>query len=412
MARCAALPALVVAVAVAAGGCGGVPRPASGTPHEDARPGARAVSLVTHDASPLADSPVEVDVRGLRGGGRAALHARWREGDGTVWVSDTPLHADARGRVVLRGVDGTRFLWSMRPAHPTGDSQSFMLPVRGRSDVALTVEAAGRVVARATLPRRLTSPGVRVRRLTVRRDGVSGYLFSPAGHARGPAVLAFGGSEGGDSMIAKAALLASHGYPALALAYFKAPGLPRRLVRIPLEYFARAAHILRRSPGVDPSHLVTLGVSYGGEASLLVASSFPALFHGAIALVPSAIVTSGLPFGNAAWTLHGRAVPDQAPIAVERIDGPVLTAGAGREGIWNSAGAVTQVEQRLTAHHFRFGHRGIVYPDAGHVVGGAVPYSPAPTTQPAEGGDPRADAAGRADLWPRILGFLDRLRAR
>jgi dienelactone hydrolase len=128
--------------------------------------------------------------------------------------------------------------------------------------------------------------------------------------------------------------------------------------------------------------------------------------------VPSAIVTSGLPFGNAAWTLHGRAVPDQAPIAVERIDGPVLTAGAGRDGIWNSAGAVTQVEQRLTAHHFRFGHRGIVYPDAGHVVGGAGPYSPAPTTQPAEGGDPRADAAGRADLWPRILGFLDRLRAR
>jgi len=209
------------------------------------------VSLVTHTATPLADSPVDVDVRGLRAGERATLHARRREQDGTLWVSSTPLHADAHGRVVLRGVDGTRFLWRMLPAHPTGDPQGSTPPFRGRSDVALSVEAAGTVVARATLRRRLTSPAVRVRRLTVRRDAVYRYVFSPApaGHARRPAVLAFGGSSGGDSVIDQAALLATHGYPALALAYFKAPGLPKRLVDIPLESTSRT---LRASCAAHP----------------------------------------------------------------------------------------------------------------------------------------------------------------
>jgi dienelactone hydrolase len=252
---------------------------------------------------------------------------------------------------------------------------------------------------------------VRIRRLTVRREGVSGFLFSPAGHSSRPAVLAFGGSEGGDGMIDTAGLLAAHGYPALALAYFKAAGLPSHLVRIPLEYFARAARILRRDPAADATHVVTMGTSYGGEASLLVASSFPGLIHGAIALVPSARVTSGVPeLGGsaAAWTLRGKAVPERT-IAVERISGPILAEGAGSDGEWDSAGAVSQIDQRLRARHFRFGHSSVVYPRAGHFSGIVMPYMPEPVDDPAPGGTPRADASAQADLWRRILSYLNRL---
>jgi hypothetical protein len=35
----------------------------------------------------------------------------------------------------------------------------------------------------------------------------------------------------------------------------------------------------------------------------------------------------------------------------------------------------------------------------------APPYVPGPTDQPDWGGSARADAAARADLWPRILRF-------
>jgi hypothetical protein len=59
------------------------------------------------------------------------------------------------------------------------------------------------------------------RKLTVRRDGVYGFEFTPRNPRAHPAVLVFGGSEGGDSMVDAAGLLAAHGYTTLALAYFR-----------------------------------------------------------------------------------------------------------------------------------------------------------------------------------------------
>ena len=81
-------------------------------------------------------------------------------------------------------------------------------------------------MARATLVRRITPPTIRMRTLTLRHDGVVGVLFTPRARTRRPAAVVFGGSEGGNGPIDAAAMLAAHGYPALALAYFGAPGLP------------------------------------------------------------------------------------------------------------------------------------------------------------------------------------------
>jgi dienelactone hydrolase len=52
-----------------------------------------------------------------------------------------------------------------------------------------------------------------------------GMFFQPAGSGARPAVLVLGGSEGG-LPTATAALIASYGYAALALAYFGLPTLP------------------------------------------------------------------------------------------------------------------------------------------------------------------------------------------
>ena len=397
---------LLVVAAVVVAGCGGRGRGAGG---------AGDVTIAVRAASNLADAPVEVDVRGLAGHGRAMLAADWRRfalgrSPGAVWTSRTPLRANADGTVVLRGLDGMRFLWAMRPARPTDVPVAFEPPATGPSDVALRVIVGGRTVARASLSRRISPASVRIHRLTVRRDGLDGLLFSPVGSGRRPAVLALGGSGGGNEMVWLAGLLAAHGYPTLALAYAGEPGLPSRVARIPLEYFARAGGILRGRADVDPAHVVALGASYGGEAALLVAADFPHVFHGAVGLVPSAVVTSGFPLGRPAWTLHNRTVFEQGqPIPVERISGPVLTEGAGQDGTWDSAGAVSQVEQRLTDHGFGFAHVGLVYPQAGHGSGAAIPYLPTPTDQASRGGTPRADAAAKAALWPRILTFLDHL---
>jgi dienelactone hydrolase len=217
-----------------------------------------------------------------------------------------------------------------------------------------------------------------------------------------------------------AALLASHGYPAMALAYFKEPGLPSTLKDIPLEYFQRALERLRARPDVDPRRVVVIGISRGGEGALLIGATYPKLVHGVVGLVPSNVVNPALDGHSAAWTLHGRGVPHiafadwrnpdpsndpAAFIRAERIDGPILTLSGGDDALWPSSSYMTILHERLDKRHFRFAHRDIDYGKAGHLLGSAVPYTPAAVV-PSYGGSPGADAAARAALWPRMLAFM------
>jgi dienelactone hydrolase len=224
---------------------------------------------------------------------------------------------------------------------------------------------------------------VAVRRLNVARDGIYGEWHTPAdGRGRMPAVVAFGGSTGGlVAMPRFARAFASEGYPALALAYFKEPGLPQTLERIPLEYFARAIRWVARQPNVDPRKIVLLGISRGGEGALLIGATYPQLVHGVIAFVPSDEVNPG-------WTYRGRQVPPFRFIRVERIRGPILTASGGRDQVWSSSVYTEQIEQRLEDHHFRYSHERLDFPKAGHFLAGTAPV-----------------------IWPRVLRLMRRLRA-
>jgi dienelactone hydrolase len=306
-----------------------------------------------------------------------------------------------------------RFLWSMRPTGPGSVICCFGAPIAGRNAVTLSVTSGGRQLARTSLSRRITPASVRVGHLSVAHDGIYGYEFTPAGGARRPGVLVIGGSEGGDGVgvVEAAGLLAAHGYPTLALAYFKEPGLPSALERISLEYFARALRVLRRQPDVDPAHLVVMGSSRGGEAALLIASTFPTLVHGAIALVPNVNIGPSLPLGSSvpAWTYRGQALAPGTPIPLGRIDGPIMAVGGGLDNVWDSPTYVQEIQQRLRDSHFRFDDTSLVYPQAGHNIGVPVPYLPQPIEQSFFGGTAGGDAAAKADLWPRILRYLSQL---
>lgn len=383
----------------------------------------------------LADAPVHVRVSGLAAGEEVTISAQASDAGGKVWRSQAQVTADGGGVVDLdhaqprsgtyQGVDGMGLFWSMNP--PEGDPDQAVssdpgpttyYPAEGPSfTVDLTVAVGDRQLATRRLTRRWLGDGVTVRALRTDTDQVAGVLaLPPAGSRSRVAVLAIGGSGGGVGMAADASLLASHGYPALALAYFHYPGRPDQLQDIPLEYFAAAARRLATESGVGRGRVATLGYSRGTEPAMLVGAYFPELIGGVVAYAPASGADVGFPNGGAAWTRAGKPIAAGSPIPVERLDGPILLLAGGDDKVWPSARHVQEVTDRLDAHRFGHPHRALVFPQAGHGVG-TFPFQPAGTTliHPvtgrlmALGGTRPANAAARRDGWPKVLEFLARL---
>lgn len=366
------------------------------------------VRLVVVPSTAFVDQRVDVRLSGLRANKRVRLSAATRDAAGRVWRSQLMFKATRGGVVHTRS--NMKLFWSMRP--PKGVEGIPLVPPLGPTEVRIAAEIDGRTVASTRFIRSAKATDVTAETTTLSREGFVGtYYHLPPGPPV-PAVLQIGGSFGGHSPL-PAALAASRGYPTLSLAYFNEPGLPKTLKDIPLEYFERALRWLGAQPGVDPDRLVVAGASRGGEAGLLLGTVYPDLVHGVIACTSSAGVLSAYPGPGTAWTYRGKPVPS-GPIAVERINGPVLATGGGLDPL-GSARAVEEIVRRAR----RYGRRDIVghvYPRAGHSVGCMIPYLPLAEFRRRGGvflpfgGAQAGNARARAASWPRLLHFLAELR--
>jgi dienelactone hydrolase len=381
------------------------------------------VSISVSPQAGLVDQPVAVTVRGLPAGARATLTARARNTDGTTWSATAQFEATSAGEVSLgqpslggsyTGVNPLGLFTLMTP--PPGSAPDWFRYPDAGYDVTLQATVGGRAAATATVRRQgPTAVGVAEQRLRPARGGIYGNLYLPKHTAgRRPAVLVFGGSGGGLTTSMAAALLAAHGYPSLALAYFKAPGLPQTLRNIPLEYFASALGVLRAQPGVDRDHVLVAGESRGGEAALLLGAHFPQLVNGVVAGVPSSVVNPGWPdTTKPAWTVRGRPLPGppgtaQAVIPVERIRGPILLTCGELDQVWPSCASTEAIAARLRAHRFAHPVTALRYRDAGHLIGGLTAYYGCLTDDALTsfGGTVAATQAAQADAHTKLLAFL------
>jgi dienelactone hydrolase len=367
-----------------------------------------------------ADQAVHLKIGGLEPHDEITVGSSATAHDGKVWHAQATFTADDHGLVDLsttrpvsgtyHTVDGMGLFWSMKPPPSDPSTENFapLYPELSPSyTVQITVTAHGRRLASRTLTREWEAEGVSARTLTVAHDKVVGEMFLPRpGTPRHPAVLAFGGSEGGVSgMKFAAALLASHGYPTLALGYFAMPGLPARLHNIPLEYFASAARLLAAQPDADPAHIIAMGYSRGSEPALLLAEDYPDLTHGVVVYSPSSNVNPGYPGRDNAWTKDGHPVP-QGSIPLDHLSGPLLAIAGADDALWPSPTYVKTITDELQADHDRHPHQALVYPNAGHGAG-TFPFL-AETTGSAEsmGGSRAGNAAAKERGWPKVLALL------
>ena len=275
--------------------------------------GSSSVRLGLFPRLALRDVPLEVRIGGLRPGQRVRIRAEERSTLGRLWRSSESAQAGADGVVVLPRTSLEGQMTAVN-GYPAKDS----FP-RVRSTIRVDVLDGTHVLATATAVRVLQPSNVRVEQVRPKATKIYGDYFVPARQSNAVPVVVIGGSEGGLGFygLQAASLLAAHGHPTLALAWFGEPGLPAQLRNIPLEYFRSALEWLRAQPQVHGRRIVVEGTSYGGEAVLLIGATYPALVRGVVALVPDDWIDPSPGIGNfPAWTLHGKPVPT-GPIPVQ-----------------------------------------------------------------------------------------------
>lgn len=423
-----------------------------------------APTLTITPSDALIDVPRQIRVEHVAPGATVEITALTRR-NGVVWQAQAAYTAGEDGVVDLTreapvsgdytGLSPMGLIWAQSPED--GKSREyFNHPVTDAlvTDVVARVEGAE---ARASFTQRLASDGVT--RVEVREEGLVGTLYLPAGSAPGshPAVMILNGSGGGINE-PRAALYASRGYAAFALAYFKAPGLSDYISNTPLEYFQTGLRWLRKK--VQPKHdfVAISGQSRGGELVLLLGATFPKEVSAVVAYVPGAVVHSGqnacdpkIGREGPTWLLGGKPVPhvwennrtatwapfDEGPaphrhekailtalqdpdavararIRVEDIEGPVMLLSGTDDGSWPSSLYSKMVQDKLVEVQHPYPVKWLDYENGGHSI--LFPY--VPTTQlvyahpvsgkiSTSGGNPKDNARADQESWEGVTSFLD-----
>ncbi|MFO0612297.1 MAG: acyl-CoA thioesterase/bile acid-CoA:amino acid N-acyltransferase family protein [Polyangiaceae bacterium] len=311
---------------------------------------------------------------------------------------DTGRDAPSNGSWASADLDGP--FWSAAPvAKPVFDVT-----------LDVTDATSGEPLATGALHRRPVNDGVDV---TEVHDGTRvGFLTRPqdGGSAKRPAILVFGGSEGGTSTGRFFAYyLAQLGYVAFGVGYFGADGLPAELDSVPLEILKSDLDLLASQPDVDATKIAVMGGSRGGELALLLGAHYPELVRAVVAQIPSGYVWGSVANVDApAWTLGGAPLPqvpysgalpveytengktyyngrnvflediaaatpaelEAARIPIESAMGPVLLLGGEDDQLWPSCVLADVAYDKLVAsgHAAKFADENHCYPGAGHFI--------------------------------------------
>ncbi len=405
----------------------------------------------------LTDAPVRLRAKTQSPHAFVTIEAR-AEIDGTAYRSWASYRTDATGALNLdaaaplqgtyAGVDGMGLFWSMQPMASHGYVPASLVPIRVRLTLYTATSSNSVMLTRERIAADVT-------RVALRGKPIVGTLFlSRRSSARG-IVVVLGGSEGGMDEN-RAAIIASHGFDTLALAYFGVSGLPAELANIPVEYVERAIAWLHEKHETSDLPILLEGDSKGAELALLIAAR-NASIKGVVAFAPSSNVFEGFStkqgVRRASWSISGvpvafadNPVPPEvkakirteraakrpvsfreqymalatppssdSTIAVEKIAGPLLLVAGADDQLWPSVVFAGRIIAARKANHVNFSDQLLIFPNAGHAID--VPYMPTNGLAVIDEGSFLLDLGGTAEgyahadamMWPKVIAFLERL---
>lgn len=407
----------------------------------------KATTLTAEPTDALCDDPVSIAVTGLHPGEKITLISSATSADGSEWRGEGAFAAGDDGRVDLKrdrplrgsycATDSMGLFWSIQPPPKTKTLFAYPPDLKPLAIKVVAQNEQGEDTGTVTLIRRQIAPAG-VAQKAVNDGNLVGALFYPEDGKKHAGILLLGGSEGGFEKDAFPALLASHGYAVLSLAYFGIEPLPKSLVEVPVETVQRGIDYLSRQPVVSAENgIAVIGSSRGAELALIAATLNPKT-RAVVALVPTAVVFAGLEFGRgpvdkSPWTIGGKPVPyitfatwkkylasrdasliKDAEIPVEKIAAPILFVGGGDDQLGLSGVMTHLAKDRLAWEKHPFADQFLVYPKVGHLIL-FPPFQPTANTIRLEtpygvldfGGSPEGNAAAATDAWPKLLRFLD-----
>ena len=233
----------------------------------------------------------------------------------------------------------------------------------------------------------------------------------------------------------QAALLASHGFAVLTVAFFGIEDLPKKLEHVELEYFEEASRTLLETPHILPDGVGVISISKGSEFALMLAAHSNELVKAVIAISSSCAIygTSfrymGKPlefipfdFGEDVCTEEpvalkkfARKVDRDSPaiIPVELINCPVCLVCGTDDQFIDAPYQVRQMQQRMEEYGKSSICSVLIFPGAGHVI--ESPYTPLFCISQLGGllgvtvnfgGTPKPHAVAQEEFWNKSLAFL------
>jgi pimeloyl-ACP methyl ester carboxylesterase len=300
--------------------------------------------------------------------------------------------------------------------------------------------------------RRFMSPELKSLKID---DHFIGELFYTE-HSSNKTIIFLGGSSNEDlsTILPPSALLASHGFNVLALAFFGQKGLNSALAEVPLEYFEKVFAWLEKNPVTNCQEIYVYGGSIGAMLALLLASRYPVITK-VIAVNPLAWCFQGLTLKRVSlWTYGGKSLPfikivwgsmfanimstfiknkpfgfaymyrksleasqnrEEARIKLENSNADVLLFGGQKDGWWDTHEACLKIMEELERHHYQHTYEYVTYENGGHACYApfiipvdelSAPFKIAPRLVFSEGVSREANAHMLEDSWEKAIEFF------